>query len=97
MALARNPRCLLADEPFAGISPATAEDLNGVFRQLADQGCALVLTGHEVPQLMRVANDVVWATAGTTHHIGSPTEAESHDQFRREYLGPGRREHQASG
>jgi ABC-type multidrug transport system ATPase subunit len=89
LALARNPRCLLADEPFAGISPATAEFLSDVFRQLADGGCALVLTGHQVPQLLRLASDVVWATAGTTHHIGSPAEAATHDQFRREYLGLG--------
>jgi ABC-type multidrug transport system ATPase subunit len=89
LALARKPQCLLADEPFAGISPATAELLGSVFRQLADTGCALVLTGHEVPQLMQVADDVVWATAGTTHHIGSPEEAAGHDQFSREYLGPG--------
>ena len=26
--------------------------------------------------------------AGTTHGLGSPDEAQAHDQFRREYLGP---------
>ena len=90
LALARDPRCLLADEPFAGISPATAEELARAFRALAGRGCALVITGHEVPQLMSVADHVVWSTAGTTHHIGGPAEAARHEQFCREYLGPGR-------
>ncbi len=89
IALARAPSCLLADEPFAGLSPATAELLGHTFREFAAQGCAMVLTGQEVPQLMAVADDVVWATAGTTHHLGSPEDAARHDQFCREYLGPG--------
>lgn len=90
VAVARAPRCLLADEPFAGISPAGAEVLASVFRDMAAQGCALVITGHEVPQLMGIADEVVWATAGTTHHLGTPAQATAHEQFRREYLGPRR-------
>lgn len=30
---------------------------------------------------------ILWQTAGTTHELGSPAEAERHDQFAREYLG----------
>jgi lipopolysaccharide export system ATP-binding protein len=61
LALGREPRCLLADEPFAGISPATAEVLADAFQDSRARGCALVITGHEVPQLMEVADEVVWA------------------------------------
>ncbi|MDP9349583.1 MAG: ABC transporter ATP-binding protein, partial [Gemmatimonadota bacterium] len=59
VAVARAPRCLLADEPFAGISPADAEVLASVFREMAGAGCALLVTGHEVPQLMEIADEVV--------------------------------------
>ena len=55
----------------------------------AGPGAAIVLTGHEVPDLLALADDVVWLTAGTTHGLGSPAAAITHDQFRREYLGPG--------
>lgn len=83
----RAPRCLLADEPFAGINPVDAEVVAEGFRGMAREGCAIVITGHEVPQLMAMADDVVWMTAGTTHGMGTPEQARRHEQFRREYLG----------
>jgi lipopolysaccharide export system ATP-binding protein len=84
----RAPRCLLADEPFAGIDPADAEVVAEAFREMARQGCAIVITGHEVRQLLATADDIVWMSAGTTHGLGTPEEAVRHEQFRREYLGP---------
>jgi ABC-type multidrug transport system ATPase subunit len=84
----RAPRCLLADEPFAGIDPADAEVVAEAFRGMARQGCAIVITGHEVRQLLDTADDIVWMAAGTTHGMGTPREAVRHEQFRREYLGP---------
>ncbi|HEU0015673.1 MAG TPA: ATP-binding cassette domain-containing protein [Longimicrobium sp.] len=84
----RAPRCLLADEPFAGIDPGDAEVVAEAFRGMARQGCAIVITGHEVRQLLDTADDIVWMAAGTTHGIGTPEQAVRHEQFRREYLGP---------
>lgn len=89
LARIRRPRCLLADEPFAGINPSDAETVATALVRLADSGCAVLVTGHEVPQLMAIASHVVWLTAGTTHWLGPPSDAARHDQFRREYLGPG--------
>jgi ABC-type multidrug transport system ATPase subunit len=88
LAWIRSPRCLLADEPFSGIDPADRETIAEVFLELAREGCALVISGHEVPQLLDIADDVVWMTAGTTHGLGAPKAALSNDQFRSEYLGP---------
>ncbi len=87
LALARSPRCLLADEPFLGIMPADAELVAGAFRALAATGCAVVVTGHETSTLFALGDDVLWQTAGTTHALGAPSDAVRHDQFRREYLG----------
>lgn len=83
----RAPRCLLADEPFAGINPSDAEVIAEAFRGMAREGCAIVITGHEVRQLLDTADDIVWMAAGTTHGMGTPEEAVRHQQFRREYLG----------
>lgn len=88
VAVARNPVCLLADEPFSGIAPADGERLARVLRRLAARGCGLVVTGHEVPELLHLADEVVWMTAGTTHGLGTAAQASANDQFRREYLGP---------
>jgi ABC-type lipopolysaccharide export system ATPase subunit len=90
VAVARNPVCLLADEPFAGIAPTDQARIARVLRRLRDRGCALVVTGHEVPEMLDIADEVVWMTAGTTHGLGTPAQAAASNQFRREYLGIGR-------
>jgi ABC-type multidrug transport system ATPase subunit len=86
-ALVRRPRCLLADEPFRGIAPRDAEVLATVLRRLAADGCAVVVTGHEVPTLLDAADHVTWCTGGMTYELGTPAAARAHDAFRRDYLG----------
>lgn len=87
LAIARGPTVLVADEPYRGIAPADHELLTRIFRTLASNGCAVVVTGHEVPSLLAAADHVTWCTAGTTHELGPPAEACAHDGFRRGYLG----------
>jgi ABC-type multidrug transport system ATPase subunit len=87
LALVRDPMCLLADEPFRGVAPLDAEILARVFRALADRGCAVVFTGHEVETLLAVADHVVWCTDGTTYELGSPSAARHHARFCDLYLG----------
>lgn len=88
LVLARRPRCLVADEPLAGIAPGDQEVVAGTLRALADDGCAVLVTGHDVEALMSFSDDVVWVVSGTTHWLGSPVSARDHFQFRQEYLGP---------
>jgi lipopolysaccharide export system ATP-binding protein len=85
--MVRRPRCLLADEPFRGITPKDAEELGLLFRALAACGTAVVLTGHEVPALTHVADHVTWCTSGTSYELGPPSIAMQHEGLRREYLG----------
>ena len=84
--LVRRPRCLLADEPFRGVTPADAEELTRLFVSIARAGAAVVVTGHEVSTLMDAADHVTWCTSGTTYELGPPEAARRHDAFRREYL-----------
>ena len=60
-----------------------------VFRRMAEEGSALVITGHQANMLLEVVDEVVWATNGTTHHLGAPSTAREHWQFGREFLGTG--------
>ena len=85
--LVRHPRCLLADEPYRGIAPKDAEDLTRTFIELAADGVAVVITGHEVPTLLDAAHHISWCTSGTTYELGPPDIATKNDRFRREYLG----------
>lgn len=89
LAWLRAPVCLLADEPFRDIAPILGERLSRVLRRMADEGCAVVVTGHESETLLSLADRVVWCTAGTTYELGDPDAARSDRRFRIEYLGSG--------
>lgn len=86
-AMARRPTCLLADEPLRNISPIDADALLQVFKDIAHNGCAVVLTGHEVPALLAAVDHITWCTAGTTYEMGPPFMARTDDRFVRDYLG----------
>lgn len=88
LAIVRGPSCFLADELFRGLDPLTCELLGAALQRLAQGGCAVVATGHEVESLAQFASGIVWVTAGTTYSLGDPRTAAAHEAFRREYLGP---------
>lgn len=86
-AMMRRPACLLADEPLRNISPIDADALLHVFKDIAHNGCAVVVTGHEVPSLMAAVDHITWCTAGTTYEMGPPFMARTDERFVRDYLG----------
>lgn len=86
-ACARRPTCLLVDEPLRNLAPIDAEALLSVLRALAEGGCAVVVTGHEVPALLAAVHHVTWCTAGTTYEMGPPFMARTDERFMRDYLG----------
>lgn len=87
VAMLRHPRCLLADEPLRGIAPLDTELLLSVMRRMAGNGCAVVVSGHEIAALIGAADHLTWCTDGTTYELGSPGAAVAHVRFRQMYLG----------
>jgi ABC-type multidrug transport system ATPase subunit len=87
VAMLRRPSCLLMDEPFRGIDPKDTEIVQTVVRELAQEGCAVVITGHEVPTILATAGAVVWLRDETTQALGDPARASEDWRFRREFLG----------
>jgi len=81
------PRFLIADEPLASAEPRERQGICDALRRLARNGAAVLVTGHDVDDLLDFADDVVWMVAGTTHHLGTTAEARAHWQFRKDYLG----------
>jgi ABC-type multidrug transport system ATPase subunit len=88
LAVLRRPDCLLMDEPFAGVAPIDRPLVAEGLRSLASAGIAVVISGHDVEDLFAMTDEVIWVVAGTTHWLGGPTQAATHDEFRRAYLGP---------
>lgn len=85
LALVRRPSVLLVDEPYRGIAPVDHDRLAAVFRAMAADGCAVVVTGHEYEALMELADHVTWCTSGTTYELGAPAEARQHERFAEDY------------
>lgn len=86
LALVRGPTCLLADEPFRGIAPVDAELLSEVLRQLAKEGCAVVISGHEVETVLGASDRVTWCGNGTTYEYESADAARQDERFQAGYL-----------
>jgi len=89
VAVARRPRCLVADEPFRGLDPLDVELVGGGIRGLRQGGCAVVLTGHELTHVRALADTVVWCAAGTTRQFATAGEAWADAQLQQEFLGVG--------
>ena len=47
-ALLNNPRLILADEPTGNLDPVTAEGIMELFRDIANRGCAVVMSTHNI-------------------------------------------------
>ena len=87
VALLRRPTCLLLDEPFHGIDPRDAELVQNTVAEVANAGCAVVITGHEMGWILPVADRITWVHQGSTRPLGTGEQAAENWEFRREYLG----------
>lgn len=57
-ALSHDTRLLILDEPTAVLTPAEADELFIVVRQLADRGCAVVFISHKLGEVLAIADDI---------------------------------------
>lgn len=64
LALAARPRVAFLDEPTAGVDVNGRDDVRGIIRDLASQGCAVVLATHELDEAERLADRVVLFNRG---------------------------------
>ncbi|MFN2537072.1 MAG: ABC transporter ATP-binding protein [Mycobacteriales bacterium] len=65
-ALVHSPSVLLLDEPASGLDPRSRVELRELLRQLAGQGCAVVVSSHLLADLEEVADTVVFVDQGVT-------------------------------
>lgn len=65
-AMLGSPRLVIADEPTPGMSLQQAREALRMFRELADQGCAVILITHDIDLAFDTADRVSVFYAGTT-------------------------------
>jgi osmoprotectant transport system ATP-binding protein len=74
-ALAADPPLLLMDEPFGALDPLTRRRIEDEFRELqARLGKTVVLVTHDVPEALRLADEVAVMDAGRIAQRGRPRE-----------------------
>ena len=65
-ALYRDPRVLVLDEPTTVLGPQEVEWLFGVLRSLVEEGRTVLLIGHKLDEILRVADRVTVLRRGRT-------------------------------
>jgi energy-coupling factor transporter ATP-binding protein EcfA2 len=69
--LAMEPKILLLDEPLASLDPASAQEALHAFRQLADEGIAVMIVEHRVEDVLAIHPDVfMYLDEGKMVYIG---------------------------
>jgi lipopolysaccharide export system ATP-binding protein len=86
-ALARRPRFLLLDEPFAGIDPKAVEDIQAIIRTLKDRRIGLLITDHNVRETLAITDRSYILSCGRILTSGNPVELAENPEVRRVYLG----------
>jgi energy-coupling factor transport system ATP-binding protein len=69
--LAMEPKMLLLDEPLASLDPASAHEALQAFRQLADEGIAVIIVEHRVEDVLSISPDsVMYMDEGKSLYLG---------------------------
>jgi ABC-type branched-subunit amino acid transport system ATPase component len=88
-AIARDPKIVLVDEPFAGLTVGEVKDFSDLIVSFRDEGRAVLLVDHNVKSVAAMVDRVLALYLGETIAEGSAAEVISNETVRRVYLGGG--------
>jgi branched-chain amino acid transport system ATP-binding protein len=86
-AIARDPRVILIDEPFAGLTMAEAAVFSDLFASFRCQGKAVLLVDHNVKSVAALVDRVIALYLGGKIAEGTVSEVMTNETVRRVYLG----------
>jgi branched-chain amino acid transport system ATP-binding protein len=86
-AIARNPKVLLIDEPFAGLTSKETAAFSDLICELRDDGRAVLLVDHNVKSVARLVDRVIAMYVGEKIAEGTADEVMRDETVRRVYLG----------
>ncbi|MGI4796998.1 MAG: ATP-binding cassette domain-containing protein [Janthinobacterium lividum] len=86
-AIARNPKVVLVDEPFAGLTRGETENFSELIRSFKVDGKAVLLVDHNVKSVSALADRVVAMYLGERIAVGTADQVMRDEQVRRVYLG----------
>jgi len=74
-AIITRPRCVLYDEPTAGLDPIVSDSIDHLIRRIQRRyGCTSVIVTHDMKSVRTVADRVIYLREGTVCFAGTPAE-----------------------
>ena len=86
-AIARHPKLVLLDEPFAGLTASEVAAFSGLIREFRDEGRAVLLVDHNVKGVSALVDRVLAMYLGEWIAEGAAAEVMQDPTVRRVYLG----------
>ncbi|RTL72950.1 MAG: ATP-binding cassette domain-containing protein [Hyphomicrobiales bacterium] len=86
-AIARDPRVVLVDEPFAGLTQAETRQFSDLVRSFRDQGRAVLLVDHNVKSVSALVDRAVALYLGERIAEGTAADVMRNETVRRVYMG----------
>jgi branched-chain amino acid transport system ATP-binding protein len=84
--LMAKPKMLLLDEPFAGVNPTLAEEIETYLIGLRDDGLSMIMVEHELSIVERLCDPVVVMVHGKVISEGSMSDVTSRKEVLDAYL-----------
>ena len=91
-AIVSDPRLLLLDEPFAGLSAEDTAGIVEVIGRMHERGTTIMLVEHDMPTVMSIAQRIVVLNFGQKLAEGPPAAIKSDQAVLDAYLGVDARE-----
>jgi lipopolysaccharide export system ATP-binding protein len=85
--LATSPSYILFDEPFSGIDPLAISDLKQEIIALRHKGIGVIMTDHNVRDIMEIVDYLYLINEGKLVVSGTPEEIINNELARKFYLG----------
>lgn len=86
-ALARKPKFMLLDEPFAGVDPISIIDIKQIVNHLSQRGIGVLMTDHNVRDTLDICHRATIVNNGQVIAEGSAEHISTHPEVRKVYLG----------
>ncbi|MEO5738088.1 MAG: ABC transporter ATP-binding protein [Variovorax sp.] len=81
------PRCVLLDEPYAGVNPVLIEQISERIRELHARGIGFVIVEHNLHALSRLVERMLVLDGGRLLAEGSPDEVLADPRVQAAYMG----------
>jgi branched-chain amino acid transport system ATP-binding protein len=87
VALAAQPRLLLLDEPFTGMTAREKDDLVTMIQAIRGRGTTIILVEHDMRAVMRLCDRITVLNFGKVLAEGTPEQVRRHPDVMAAYLG----------